>query len=111
MPHIIVEYAEQLENDIKIGVILQTIHNAIADNGLYKTNQIKTRAYSFNEFTNGGGAEAYIYIQAKIKSERDTDNKKQLSDAIIKGLRELNIPTPAITIEVIDMKRESYGKV
>ena len=111
MPHIIVEYAEQLEKDIKIDAILDVIHNAIADSGLYKASQIKTRAYSFNKFTNADSAESYIHIQARIKSGRDTDNKKQLSNAIIKSLADLNIPASAITVEVVDMERESYGKV
>lgn len=111
MPHVIVEYAEQLENDIKIDELLHVIHNAIAGSGLYKANQIKTRAYSFNQFTNADGAEPYIHIQARIKSGRDTDNKKQLSAAIIENFRDLNIPASAITVEVVDMERESYGKV
>lgn len=31
MPHIIVEYAKQLENDTQVDVILTTIHRSIAE--------------------------------------------------------------------------------
>ena len=110
MPHIIVEYAKQRVNDAQVDAILQTIHHSIAESGLFKAVQIKTRAYAFNKFTNAGGSEPYIHIQARIKAGRDVDTKKQLSDVILKGLSTLNIPASVITVEIIDMERESYGK-
>lgn len=110
MPHIIVEYSEQLANHTQVDAVLQTIHHAIAESGLFKADQIKTRAYSFNNFTNAGGSEPYIHIQARIKSGRDVDNKRQLGAVILEGVSALNIPASVITVEIIDMERESYGK-
>ena len=110
MPHIVVEYAEQLVNYTQVDAVLQTIHRSIADSGLFKADQIKTRAYSFKKFTNAGGSDPYIHIQARIKSGRDIDNKKRLGDVILNGLSALNIPASVITVEIIDMERESYGK-
>ncbi len=49
MPHIIVEYPEQLVNYTRVGEMLQTIHHAIADSGLFKADQIRTRAYPFQK--------------------------------------------------------------
>ena len=43
MPHIIVEYPEQLVNYTRVGEMLQTIHDAIAHSGLFKADQIRTR--------------------------------------------------------------------
>jgi len=86
VPHIIVEYSEQIANDTQVDAILTTIHNSVAESGLFKAEQIKTRAYAFIHFTNAGGSEPYIHIQARIKSGRDIDNKKQLGDVILKGL-------------------------
>lgn len=111
MPHIIVEYAEQLAQDVKVDTILQVIHTSISDSGLFKASQIKTRAYSFAHFTNAGQHEPYIHIQARIKSGRDADNKKQFGKVILAGLVELKIPASVITVEVIDMDRDSYGKL
>ena len=111
MPHIIVEYAEQISDKIKIDLILMTIHQSIAESGLFKAVQIKSRAYSFKEFTNAGGNDPYIHIQARIKSGRDADNKKQLGEVILAGLSKLNISASVITVEIIDMDRDSYNKL
>lgn len=111
MPHIIVEYAEHIADEIQIDSILMTIHQSIAESGLFKADQIKSRAYPFKEFTNAGGNDPYIHIQARIKSGRDTDNKKQLGKVVLAGLSSLNIPASVITIEIIDMDRNSYNKL
>lgn len=110
MPHIIVEYSEKLLEDTEVNSMLQRIHRSIADSGLFKANQIKTRAYSFREFTNAGGSDPYIHIQARIKIGRDADNKKRLGEVILAGFKTLNIQASVITVEVIDMDRDSYGK-
>ncbi len=110
MPHIIVEYSEKLLDDAAVLAMLNTVHRSIADSGLFKANQIKTRAYPFKEFTNAGEADPYIHIQARIKSGRDADNKKRFAEVILAGFETLNIEASVITVEVIDMDRDSYGK-
>lgn len=110
MPHIVVEYPLESVDEQSVEIVLQTIHQAIATSGLFKADQIKARAYSFRQFTNAGGSDPYIHIQARIKSGRDADNKKQLSDVILAGLAPLNLPVSVVTVEIIDMDRDSYGK-
>jgi len=111
MPHIIVEYAEDALKQFPINEILMSIHQSISDSGLFKANQIRTRAYPFVNFTNAGNTDPYIHIQARIKSGRDADNKKQLGEVILVGLKLLEIPVSVVTVEIIDMDRESYGKL
>ena len=110
MPHIIVEYPEGIVDDKSVSVVLQTIHQSIADSGLFKADQIKARAYPFRQFTNAGGNDPYIHIQARIKSGRNADNKKRLSDVVMAGLAPLNLQVAVVTVEIIDMDRDSYGK-
>jgi 5-carboxymethyl-2-hydroxymuconate isomerase len=110
VPHIIIEYSEKLLADDEVLTMLQAVHRSIADSGLFKANQIKTRAYSFKEFTNAGESNPYIHIQARIKIGRDADNKKRLGEVILMGFETLNIQASVITVEVIDMDRDSYGK-
>lgn len=110
MPHIIVEYAEVLADDARVDEMLKNVHQSIAESGLFKANQIKTRAYPFRRFTNAGGNDPYIHIQARIKSGRDADNKKRFGEAILSGFTEMGISASVITVEIIDMDRHSYGK-
>lgn len=110
MPHIIVEYAKNSLSDDEVHKILKTIHNASISSGLFDESHIKTRAYPFLSYTNAGKQDPYMHIQARIKSGRDLNNKKQLSKAIITDLEALNLKVSVITVEVIDMDRDSYAK-
>ena len=110
MPHIIVEYSEMLTGEVEVEAMLRAVHQSIADSGLFKANQIKTRAYPFQDYTNAGETNPYIHIQARIKSGRDADNKKRLCEVILSGFSSLTIPASVITVEIIDMDRDSYGK-
>jgi len=110
MPHIIVEYPEGIVDDQSVNAVLKTVHQSIADSGLFKANQVKARAYSFRHFTNAGGNDPYIHIQARIKSGRDADNKKRLGEVILSGLAAQNFQVSVVTVEIIDMDRDSYGK-
>jgi len=111
MPHIIVEYPEESLDHDKIQQMLQAIHRSTTNSGLFDENFIKTRAYPFNDFTNGGGDTPYIHIQVRILSGRSADNKKSLSEAILADLKPLGIRDSIITVEIVDMDRDSYGKL
>ena len=76
MPHIIVEYPESISKKINVADILNNINNSVAESGLFDKAHIKTRAYTVREYSNAGGNDPYIHIQARIKSGRDDDNKK-----------------------------------
>ena len=110
MPHIIVEYSDKLFEDMEVQPLLEVIHRSISYSGLFEESHIKTRAYPFKESTLAGGVSPYIHVQARIKSGRDASNKKALSEGILAGLKTLNIQASVITVEVIDMDRESYSK-
>lgn len=110
MPHIIVEYSLNCIDESEVGHMLMAIHDAIADSGLFKAEQIRTRAYPFQDYTHAGGSDAYIHIQARIKAGRDEDNKKRLSKAILSAYQRIETRASVITCEVIDMERSSYDK-
>lgn len=109
MPHIIVEYPEQLLNDDQVEAILRAVHCAVADTGLFKRNRIRTRAYPFEIFTDAGEARPYIHVQARIKCGRDAESKKLLSDTILSAVNSLETGAEVISVEIIDMDRESHG--
>ncbi|OQX30821.1 MAG: hypothetical protein B0D96_06660 [Candidatus Sedimenticola endophacoides] len=109
MPHIIVEYAEQLLDAEGAGALLEAVRLGVAESGLYKAEQIKTRAYGFRAFTSADGR-PYIHIQARIKSGREGDNARRMARAVLSRLDALDCAAAVVTVEVVEMDRASYGK-
>jgi len=110
VPHIIIEYAESAVDKTQVAFMLQAIHHSVSDSGLFESSHIKTRANPFTQFTHAGGDDPYIHVQARIKSGRNAENKQRLGSEILAGLSTLNIPVTVITVEIIDMDRDSYSK-
>ena len=110
MPHIIVEYPDSSLTAPAVRDLLRTIHDSVADSGLFERSHVRTRAYPFREYTNGTSGKPFIHIQARIKSGRDDEDKSLLSKAILAGVSGLALPVAVMTVEIIDMHRASYGK-
>ena len=110
MPHIIFEYPQNVLGASLVSDMLLAVHRGISGSGLFKSDQIRTRAYPFSGYTNAGSSEPYIHIQARIKSGRDDGDKRRLAEVILSSLEPLGIPVSVITVEIIDMHRDSYGK-
>ena len=111
MPHIILEFAEQALSTEQIPTILNAIHMAVLESGLFEASHIKTRAYPMPYYTNAGGDEPYIHVTARIKSGRNSEQKKSLSQVIVSALSGLSLQVQVITVEVVDMDRSSYSKL
>jgi len=111
MPHIIVEYAHSILSDDEALNILKSLHLACVDSDLFDESHIKTRAYPFFLGTLAGGHEPYLHIQVRILSGRCAADKKRLSESMINSLTHLKIKAAVVTLEVIDMDRDSYVKL
>lgn len=110
MPHIIIEYVDQQAIEAQIPKLLMAVHECVAASGLYEPSHIKTRAYPFRFYSNAGGDKPYIHVQMRIKSGRNTEQKKQASEAVLAAIKKLQLPVQVVTVEVIDMDRDSYAK-
>lgn len=110
MPHIIIEYPPQVVSEEQLPGILKSVHEAVVDSGLFESSHIKTRAYPIHFYSNAGGDKPYMHTMARIKSGRNAEQKKQLSEAILAAISGQNLSVAVITVEVIDMDRDSYTK-
>lgn len=111
MPHCIVEYARDLSEHIDISDTLHTIHNSANNTGLFNEAAIKVRAIPCDHYLVGGKLRPFIHVTAKILDGRTTAQKSQLSQALLQGLQTLALTDTSLTVEVVDMDQQSYGKI
>ena len=108
MPHCIIEYAEPIS--VPPSSLIETVRKASVASGLFDESHIKLRAIAFREYQVGMSNEKFIHVTARILSGRTLLQRQQLSGEILKALVELPLNNRAITVEIIEMERESYGK-
>ena len=111
MPHCIIEYTPN--SAIAVSELVTTVHQVMIDSGLFDTAAIKTRAYAVNDYVLGASAPQqsdFIHIIIRLLDGRTMAQKQALTSSMAKTLR-THLPTVAsITVDIVDMLRETYAK-
>ncbi len=111
MPHCIIEYTRNIEKDIDLDKLIDVAFESVDQSGLFDRTAIKARAIGYDHFKSGQDRNDYIHISVKILAGRTTEQKKQLSDHMIKVIHPHIGNTKSLTVEIIDMDADSYGKL
>ncbi len=109
MPHCIIEHsstinAEQLNNKVFLGALNSELFEADG-------RDIKVRSIAYENYQTGTEKEDFIHVTVRILSGRSDTDKVMLSETVMTQLLSLSLSRASITVEVVDMDRNSYGKV
>lgn len=110
MPHLIIQYAQDLARDEHVPAMLDAVHAAAVSTGLFDESHIRTRAFPVAFYRVGTGNEPFIHAQLRILPGRNPAQKKALSAAVLAAIRDQGWAAKVITVEVVDMDGESYAK-
>lgn len=118
MPHIVVEYTPNL-GELPFDAMLAAVTRRLAaspeigDEADLKARVLRAEAFRVGLADEGRG---FIHVTLRILAGRSPQAKKDLSQRVLAGMRE-HLPllpealTAYLSVEVVDMDRESYGKV
>jgi len=110
MPHIIIEYADDVISQQGAQLLVDTVYVAVEESGMFAPLNIKVRAVPVAVYRLGISGEGFIHVQCRIHAGRAVEAKKSLTNSIIDALRDLSVDVAVMTAEVIDMDRDSYSK-
>ncbi|AZU61580.1 5-carboxymethyl-2-hydroxymuconate Delta-isomerase [Neobacillus mesonae] len=85
MPHIIVEYTDNIKNKARIPELLEKINGVlISKSPLFPTGGIRSRAIELHDYRVADGKEddAFVHITLKIGAGRSVEDKKAVCDAL-----------------------------
>ncbi len=109
MPHCVVEHSTNLDSDL----LVEKVFIAASSTGLFEPDgsDIKVRALGYSSYMTGPKKSDFIHVILKILFGRTSEQKLSLSNAVIEELVALATNDISITVEVVDMDRDSYRKV
>ena len=110
MPHCIIEYARPLETRLSPTELVNAVYEGASRSELFEGPDIKTRAIAYEAYLTGTDTTAFIHVTVRILSGRSPEQKQRLSSTVAKRLADLGLTDISITVEIIDMERESYEK-
>ena len=84
MPHLIVEYSANLEDDVDIDALLGALHAAAIRTGVFPLGGCRTRAARRDHYvvSDDRPENAFVHVIARIGAGRDVATKKRAGDQI-----------------------------
>lgn len=89
---------------------MQTVFQAAMDSGLFEPKDIKVRMRSFSEFLPIEGKTMLIHVTLRLLSGRSVDLRRRLSQRVFEGLQVLGLTDVVLTVEIVEIARETYTK-
>jgi 5-carboxymethyl-2-hydroxymuconate isomerase len=116
MPHCIIEYSEELNKELKVNQLMSAVFTGAVQSLLFTKADIKVRVlpyeYFYTEVTDESidNKQRFIHVCYKILSGRTQEQRQKLSRLVLSHLNQLKIIATSISVEIVDMERESYNK-
>jgi 5-carboxymethyl-2-hydroxymuconate isomerase len=117
MPHLTLEYSNNLPAPVDFGALFTRLHEALAVIGPFPLEQIKSRAVPHDVFRIGAGApeSVFVHLTLAILTGRITEQQHQIGEQLLAVLREGFARTweerPCdITVDIREMPRKTYAK-
>ncbi|PSW21806.1 5-carboxymethyl-2-hydroxymuconate isomerase [Photobacterium sanctipauli] len=108
MPHCIIEHSSTIDDT----VLLEHVYQGVVSSSLFEPDgsDIKLRTLSYTNFRIGTEKSEFIHVTLKILSGRTGIQKSKLSALVLDSLKSLTLSGISITVEVVDIDRDSYAK-
>src|SRR5580692_9335879 len=107
MPHLIVEYSANLDDQIDIQKLIEAVHQAALRTGVFEVAAVRTRAERRDYYVIADGHEdnAFVAISVRVAPGRPPETRKRLGqeifDAACEFLQKTYDSTPiGISLEV-----------
>tara|TARA_R110000764_G_scaffold87984_1_gene168941 strand:- start:650 stop:1012 length:363 start_codon:yes stop_codon:yes gene_type:complete len=110
MPHCILEYSQNLEQEVPPVDILEAIKGACVASAIFSVEDIKLRSVPYKSFITGGQEDAFIHVTLRMLSGRTCEQKKRLSHLVLESLTKFSLKDVSFSVEVCDMDRDTYAK-
>lgn len=110
MPHCVIEYSSDLEENDKMFETVKIVNQQLVDSKLFDNRTIKSRALPISVYLTGGERVPFIHTTIRLLEGRTDREKEDLSKKVLQALFRKYKVVKDISVEVIDINKTSYSK-
>ena len=111
MPHFVLECSESVLSLTDPDVLMQSVYSAAESTGLFALSGvggIKVRINPYRHFINVDGHKHFIHVFANIMEGRTREQKKLLSEKVVRAIKTLLPMVEIIAMNVRDFEKSTY---
>lgn len=110
MPHFVIAYSQDLEQDYSIETIMHQTHKAAVDSGLFSPERIKVRAKPYEYSIVGGVNKPFIHTTVYLLQGRSKEQRVELSKLVRTAIKETHPEVDNVTVDVRELDDEIYQR-
>jgi 5-carboxymethyl-2-hydroxymuconate isomerase len=110
MPHIVVEYSDNLANEIKSSKITALLHKAVVDSGLFAPDAVKARSIGYSDYVLTGDIKSFVHVTVSILGGRTVEQRKALNDSIFELVGKTIPNAEKVSADIREMDGAIYRK-
>ncbi len=110
MPHIIVSYAKEIEDQTAPKKLVEAAWEGAAASGLFGKKDIKARALPVVDYITGESDKPFIHVDVKLLPGRTDEQKAALNKLVLDYLVAVVDENIEITVNASDLAKASYAK-
>ncbi|KKE77701.1 5-carboxymethyl-2-hydroxymuconate Delta-isomerase [Bacilli bacterium] len=116
MPHLIIEYTDNLKEEATIPVLLEKVNNALLSHSdIIPIGGLRTRAVELKDYRIADGSEddAFVHATLKLGGGRSEEAKKMLCDDLFQAIKDhfesiYNKRYLALSLELFEFTSPTY---
>ena len=85
------------------GELTEAVYQGALVSGLFEASHIRVRALAYQSFFPGYAVDDFIHVNLRILSGRSSQQKKQLTEAVLTELEDLGLASISLTVEVAEV--------
>lgn len=111
MPHFIIHCSESILKLADPDELMRAVYAAAESTELFARNGvggIKVRLRPYRHFVNVDGHEHFVHVFANIMEGRTQEQKKALSERVVRALKELLLGVHIISMNIREFEKATY---
>lgn len=111
MPHFIIDCSESILSLADPDELMQSVYAAAESTGLFArggVGGIKVRLRPYRHFANADARGHFVHVFANIMEGRMTEQKKALSERVVRALKGLLPAVEIISMNIRDFEQATY---
>jgi len=110
MPHIVIEYSDNLEPSVDIEKLMEAVCGAAIRSDIMNPKDLKIRAIPYSHFRLVDLGETFVHVTCRLLAGRKPPQKTHLAKLLRQSLTDLTPHIHSISVEIVDMDPDSYRK-
>ncbi|MGJ8528993.1 5-carboxymethyl-2-hydroxymuconate Delta-isomerase [Maritalea sp.] len=111
MPHIIIEYAQPIANDIDLEALCKSLSEAALATGVFTTPEdVKARAIPATHWYQPVENSTFIHITVRLMAGRTEEQKRKVTTAILEKAAAKLPQVGTISVDIKEIDPATYAK-